>query len=543
MHAYLSRDRRGALFQSISGKTNFKYLSWPIFLDQGVLDNQNVNILSKPGTNVDICSTNSNDCWCGAPTQPPVDVDFVSGSGSGEVEDAEDTDIPVFVENSVVVSQNEIENKDEDSLDFDFDFNDLSKNNDDCSPMDLICNGQEVYVPELQEISCSRQYQKVNFGLKNVLKLKSDDDEKFFNVGASMMKAKCAVDENCVGFVVDGFEGSLVHAISGEKVELENSELSGDFYLDIGIDFSAENNLSIDEVKCDKTYSQLIHLSNENTAEERVIDTLSDIFESFAISNINSQTRPHSRRIKRSTDQVLTQIQNYGCWCSKPFTGTSFQGLPLDHVDSVCRQWSKCTRCEMLTNCDNNGGDSYSMVYSHNSTEFECYGDSQCSQSRCLCSGSFGLSLASYFVKGGSLSSDFSDVQSSMCQHSKIMSAVSVENKNEVEENRSTILMEQPVENIQSISDSQLNSNENTVFNENSNSLAGSPLIFEVASSSSTSIVSDSNDSIQALATSSSTTAQLNLVNMEETCCGEAPTWQPYHLTTHSCTDGQLIEL
>ena len=87
---------------------------------------------------------------------------------------------------------------------------------------------------------------------------------------------------------------------------------------------------------------------------------------------------------------------------------------------------------------------------------------------------------------------------------------------------------------------------ENTVFSENSNNsgvLLSNSVVFEPASSSSSSIVSDSNDSIQALGTSSSTTAQLNLVNMEETCCGEAPTWQPYHLTTHSCTDGQLIEL
>jgi len=144
------------------------------------------------------------------------------------------------------------------------------------------------------------------------------DGETFANAGESMMKASCAVDENCIGFCLENGQGTLIHAISaGENTGDSDSEIN--LFLDIGV--HQKLGLAIDEIKCKNTYSHSVHLSNENTAEERVIDTLSDIFETFAISSVSSEK--HSRRMRRSIDEVLTQIQNYGCWCSKPFTGTS----------------------------------------------------------------------------------------------------------------------------------------------------------------------------------------------------------------------------
>ena len=527
-------------------------------MDEGVLISQNIDFSGRAGATVDICESNSNDCWCGMPTLPPTTkpqtIDFFSGSGSGD--ETLDMTVPVVIEGDIDESEslvdsflnsessdnfvlNDLFNESQDSEDpkDSIDSNDSTDSNG-CSPMDLFCNGEQVFVPEVQEMSCSRKYQKIE-GVKNLMKI---EGETFANVGKSMMKASCAVDEHCIGFSLEKSQGitqgTLIYAISGEKTTDSESEIN--LFLDTGV--YQKLGLSIDEIKCKHTYSHSVHLSNENTAEERVTNTLSDIFETFAISSVSSEK--HSRRMRRSIDQVLNQIQNYGCWCSKPFTGTSLQGLPLDQVDSVCRQWSKCTRCEMLTDCDNQGGDSYSMVYSKNSTEFECFGDSECSESRCLCSGSFGLSLADFFVKGGSLDGEFSDVGSSMCQHSKVVSnggssessasfsvssSVNPENNPDNSDDNRSLVMEKPSEQI-IIGDKLFTAID--VSKSNDNPMVSSVnLVFETSESS--------NDSIQVF----TQTATASLVNMEETCCGEAPTWQPYHVASHSCNGGELVEL
>ena len=507
LHAYWSAAERGALFQSLSGQTNFKHLSWPVFLDLGVLSAQNIDVASKPGLTVDICELDTNDCWCGPPTEPPqVDTDYESGSGSGD--ESIDSEIVEIVE-SEVENQNTLSasNLFEDDLDTDF------------STLDFSVSEQS----QAKIVSCSRKYEKMNFGLENLITI---EGESFLNVNLAMIKAYCAVDKKCIGFMFKNSQGSLIHAISGDETFFmnRNSELNSDLYLDTEI--HAKNpNLSIDEVECEISFSNIVHVQSSNTAEERLVDTVSDIFETHQIQ-LNQKT--HSRRIRRSFD--FSSLSNYGCWCSKPFTGTSLQGTPLDEVDSVCRQWSKCTRCEILTNCENSGGDGYSLVYSINGTDFECFGESECARSRCLCSGNFGLSLASHFSKGNQLNAQNSDVGSDRC-HGKVSENLISSDQNRVMqmEAPSVSISNEYSEVDDTISSTNFSDENLSVEEQTSSQNVPSSLVFTSQISSST---------IQEFSVPST-----NLVNMEETCCGEAPTWQPYHVATHSCTNGQIVEL
>merc|ERR1712066_150497 len=64
------------------------------------------------------------------------------------------------------------------------------------------------------------------------------------------------------------------------------------------------------------------------------------------------------------TDELGTLIDTlseYGCWCSKYFSGFALSGQPLDTVDKICSQWNRCTRCENRTCWDTN--DFYTVFY------------------------------------------------------------------------------------------------------------------------------------------------------------------------------------
>lgn len=100
-------------------------------------------------------------------------------------------------------------------------------------------------------------------------------------------------------------------------------------------------------------------------------DLLEQIFMSYGVNSVgftNSNTR--KKRQANNFDDVLSAIQDHGCWCSKPLLGYASGGVPLDQTDSVCRQWAQCAHCEKLSECTGSLSDSFVLQWTPSSNAY-----------------------------------------------------------------------------------------------------------------------------------------------------------------------------
>ena len=143
--------------------------------------------------------------------------------------------------------------------------------------------------------------------------------------------------------------------------------------------------------------------------------TLSDIFCAYDVQHITLQSFRNGS-IERTVQETLNTLSSYGCWCGNGFGKSVFKGRPLDHIDTLCKSWTQCTKCESLSNCEGSVGDEYTISYIPASDTFSCESDSECGYSRCMCTGKLGIDIARSLVTHSlSLNERHFDVNEDSC--------------------------------------------------------------------------------------------------------------------------------
>ena len=93
------------------------------------------------------------------------------------------------------------------------------------------------------------------------------------------------------------------------------------------------------------------------TSNEKTAAIINEVFAIFEANPI-----PSSRK-KRQLADIAAQVQDIGCWCSKPTTGSAPGGQPVSELDAICRTWAMCNRCENLIECEGEIDPNYEVVY------------------------------------------------------------------------------------------------------------------------------------------------------------------------------------
>jgi len=126
-------------------------------------------------------------------------------------------------------------------------------------------------------------------------------------------------------------------------------------------------------------------------------------------------------RKKRSAQDVLDAIQNYGCWCPRALLGESsgHAGVPLDDVDMFCKKWSQCNHCTLMGGCGNEASN-FTITFNPAVDSYTCTAQNQCAQDLCTCNGEFTTSVARYLSDNGqNLNADFVNVDEASCEHGR----------------------------------------------------------------------------------------------------------------------------
>ena len=91
--------------------------------------------------------------------------------------------------------------------------------------------------------------------------------------------------------------------------------------------------------------------SNQPVINQHIIDLIQLAKENaFASIPANSPARQQSRAAL-DTGSYLAQVADYGCWCTKAYSGDGHRGKPIDELDTVCRSWVRARNCEKVAVC------------------------------------------------------------------------------------------------------------------------------------------------------------------------------------------------
>jgi len=91
--------------------------------------------------------------------------------------------------------------------------------------------------------------------------------------------------------------------------------------------------------------------SNQPVINQNIISLIQTAKETaYASIPANSPARQQSRAL--DTGSYLNQVANYGCWCTKAYSGDGHRGKPIDELDTVCRSWVRARNCEKVAVCD-----------------------------------------------------------------------------------------------------------------------------------------------------------------------------------------------
>ena len=82
-------------------------------------------------------------------------------------------------------------------------------------------------------------------------------------------------------------------------------------------------------------------------AENQIFEIVENILVSYGVSELDKS----DTNCDTSKSDPMDMLRNHGCWCSKPFTGVAFQGQVLDGIDLICKDYSKCSRCNSFEGC------------------------------------------------------------------------------------------------------------------------------------------------------------------------------------------------
>ena len=96
------------------------------------------------------------------------------------------------------------------------------------------------------------------------------------------------------------------------------------------------------------------------------------------------------------------------------FTGSALQGQPLDTIDSVCKEYSSCIKCNSMNGCS--GSENYTLSIVPLTDSYTCNSLTSCGMDRCHCSASFGINLARAIIDNNlEVDSQFQNVDRSSC--------------------------------------------------------------------------------------------------------------------------------
>ena len=121
--------------------------------------------------------------------------------------------------------------------------------------------------------------------------------------------------------------------------------------------------------------------------------TLSSILCAYDLQHVTLQSSKNGN-IEKTLQDTLSTLSSYGCWCGNGFGESVFKGRPVDHVDTLCKSWTQCTKCETLSSCEGSIGDDYTISFIPASDTFSCESASECGYSRCMCNGKLGIDIA-----------------------------------------------------------------------------------------------------------------------------------------------------
>ena len=115
-------------------------------------------------------------------------------------------------------------------------------------------------------------------------------------------------------------------------------------------------------------------------------------------------------------NQAMDSIEQYGCWCSKLFTGVAQMGAVLDEVDALCRDFSRCWRCIGMMGCEGDLAEPYTLTFTPLTDNYSCSSTSECATNRCLCTANAAVILARHLIDNNStLVSEFFNPDPSAC--------------------------------------------------------------------------------------------------------------------------------
>ena len=96
------------------------------------------------------------------------------------------------------------------------------------------------------------------------------------------------------------------------------------------------------------------------------------------------------------------------------FAGSALQGQSLDAIDSVCKEYSSCIKCNSINGCS--GSENYTLSIVPLTDDYDCTSTTSCGMDRCHCSASFGVNMARALIDNNlEIESQFQNVDSSSC--------------------------------------------------------------------------------------------------------------------------------
>lgn len=101
------------------------------------------------------------------------------------------------------------------------------------------------------------------------------------------------------------------------------------------------------------------------------------------------------------------EIFDHGCWCGKlKLSEKNIQtlgGHPLDSVDTICREWSMCTRCVRIEGyCESSKMAYFAINTKQQSWTCEFPQTDFCAKERCVCDLSAAIAIRNYLKSYGS---------------------------------------------------------------------------------------------------------------------------------------------
>ena len=91
-------------------------------------------------------------------------------------------------------------------------------------------------------------------------------------------------------------------------------------------------------------------------------------------------------------------------------------GRPLDEVDSICKNFSQCQKCNKMSTCSGSFFESYQISFNPVTDTYTCQSSSECASDSCACAGEMGIQLARALIDHGNmLEAAHNSVDASAC--------------------------------------------------------------------------------------------------------------------------------